>query len=45
MTAFQITNMDTGARYDGRLTIVDVHTKGFWKSDPVQEFYGIREFN
>lgn len=32
-------NLDTGAGYYGRLTIMDVDTKEYWRSDPVQELY------
>jgi serine/threonine protein phosphatase 1 len=30
---------DTGASYDGKLTIMDANTKEFWQSDPVNELY------
>lgn len=39
LTAFIITNLDTGAGHSGRLTIMDVNTKEFWQSDPVLELY------
>lgn len=32
-------NVDTGAAFKGPLTIMDVATKEFWQSDPVQSFY------
>lgn len=32
-------NVDTGAAFKGPLTIMDVNTKEFWQSDPVQGFY------
>jgi serine/threonine protein phosphatase 1 len=35
MKAANIYNLDTGAGYSGRLTIMDVESKQFWQSDPV----------
>lgn len=32
-------NLDTGAGWNGRLTIMDVDTKEFWQSDLVKELY------
>ncbi|WP_350286568.1 metallophosphoesterase family protein [uncultured Croceitalea sp.] len=32
-------NVDTGAAFKGPLTIMDVKTKEFWQSDPVQSLY------
>ena len=32
-------NVDTGAAHEGRLTIMNVETKGYWQSDPVCELY------
>jgi len=32
-------NVDTGAAFKGPLTAMDVETKEFWQSDPVQSFY------
>ena len=32
-------DMDTGAGWAGKLTIMDVQTKAYWQSDPVQELY------
>jgi serine/threonine protein phosphatase 1 len=37
--AANVWNMDTGAAYKGPLTILDVATKQFWQSDPVNELY------
>lgn len=37
--ACEIWNLDQGAGYAGRLTIMDVETEEFWQSDPVQELY------
>lgn len=31
--------LDTGAAWDGRLTILDIHTKAFFQSDPVPQLY------
>lgn len=32
-------NLDTGAGWNGKLTIMNVDTKEYWQSDPVQELY------
>src|SRR5690606_25079461 len=32
-------NVDTGAAFRGRLTIMDVASKQFWQSDPLPEIY------
>jgi serine/threonine protein phosphatase 1 len=32
-------NIDTGAAFRGRLSILDVDTKDFWQSDPLPELY------
>ena len=32
-------NVDTGAAFRGPLTIMDVNTKEFWQSDPLNELY------
>ncbi len=32
-------NMDTGAAFKGPLTIMDVNTKEFWQSEPLNELY------
>ncbi|WP_294212495.1 metallophosphoesterase family protein [uncultured Chryseobacterium sp.] len=34
-----IWNIDTGAGFTGSLTIMDIHTKEFWQSDPLPELY------
>lgn len=34
-----IWNIDTGAAYTGRITILDVNTKEFWQSDVVMDLY------
>lgn len=40
MHAAQVWNIDTGAGMVGKLTIMDVDTKQYWQSDPVNEIYG-----
>lgn len=37
--AANIWNIDTGAAFKGPLTVIDVHTKEYWQSDPVYTFY------
>ena len=32
-------NVDTGAAFKGPLTIMDVDTKEFWQSEPLNELY------
>lgn len=39
LNAFNIWNLDTGAGHSGRLTIMDVDTKQYWRSDPLPELY------
>jgi serine/threonine protein phosphatase 1 len=39
MHLLNLWNLDTGAAYTGKLTIMDVDTKSFWQSDPVWELY------
>ncbi|TDS12945.1 metallophosphoesterase [Sphingobacterium paludis] len=39
MTAFNITNVDTGAGHKGRLTIMDVDSKEYWQSSPIPVLY------
>jgi serine/threonine protein phosphatase 1 len=39
MNAINIWNVDTGAGFYGKLTILDVNTKEFWQSDTVQTLY------
>lgn len=34
-----IWNVDTGAAFKGRITVMDINTKEFWQSDPVFELY------
>ena len=35
-------NLDTGAGWSGKLTIMNVETKKYWQSDPVRDLYGNR---
>ncbi|TAI47740.1 metallophosphoesterase family protein [Flagellimonas allohymeniacidonis] len=37
--AANVWNVDTGAAFKGKLTLMDVNTKEFWQSDPVHTFY------
>jgi serine/threonine protein phosphatase 1 len=39
MNKAQVWNLDTGAGFNGRLTIMDVDSKEYWQSDLVQELY------
>lgn len=39
ITAFNITNLDTGASKNGMLTIMDITTKQFWQSDLLVDLY------
>lgn len=39
MNAINVWNLDTGAAFNGRLSIMDVETKFFWQSDVVQNLY------
>lgn len=39
MQAVNITNLDTGAGHNGRLTIMHLPTGQYWQSDPVKELY------
>ena len=39
LNAFNIWNLDTGARHAGRLTIMDADTKQYWQSDPLPQLY------
>ena len=32
-------NLDTGAAFKGPLTVMDVHTKEYWQSDPLPTLY------
>lgn len=39
MNAINVWNIDTGAAFYGRLSIMNVETKQFWQSDIVQQLY------
>lgn len=39
MEALHITNLDTDAGHDGKLTIMDVNTKEYWQSDRLPTLY------
>lgn len=39
MNSGGVWNLDTGAGFQGKLTIMDVSTKEYWQSDNVQELY------
>jgi serine/threonine protein phosphatase 1 len=39
MKAADIYNLDTGGGHGGRLTIMDLSSKQFWQSDPVNKLY------
>ncbi|MDO9373474.1 MAG: metallophosphoesterase [Bacteroidota bacterium] len=39
MNAVNVWNLDTGAAFNGRLSILDVTSKKFWQSDIVQNLY------
>ncbi|PTX60626.1 serine/threonine protein phosphatase 1 [Kordia periserrulae] len=37
--ALNLWNVDTGAAFTGKLSILDIDTKEFWQSDPLPELY------
>lgn len=39
MQAFNVWNMDTGAGWNGTLTVMDIETKAYWQSDPANTLY------
>ncbi|MXS72722.1 serine/threonine protein phosphatase [Flavobacteriaceae bacterium W22] len=39
MNNYNIWNLDTGAGFGGKITILDVASKEFWQSDTVEELY------
>ncbi len=39
MNSINLWNIDTGAAFKGKLTILDIETKEFWQSDPLPELY------
>jgi len=32
-------NIDTGAAFKGAVSVLDVESKEFWQSDPVEQYY------
>ena len=39
MQGINVWNVDTGAAFTGKLTILDINTKEFWQSDPLPSLY------
>lgn len=39
INAINLWNLDTGAAFTGKLTVLDVNTKNYWQSDRVMELY------
>ncbi len=39
MSPYNLRNIDTGAAFKGKLTIMDIDTKEFWQSDPLPSLY------
>ena len=39
MQGANVWNIDTGAAFTGKLTVMDIDTKQFWQSDPVKDLY------
>jgi len=39
MNGANVWNIDTGAAFKGRLSIMDIHTKQFWQSDRLTDLY------
>jgi serine/threonine protein phosphatase 1 len=39
MNRCNVWNLDTGAGWDGKLTIMDINSKEFWQSDSAKELY------
>lgn len=39
MNGMNVWNLDTGAAFRGRLSIMDIDTREFWQSDPVHSLY------
>ncbi len=33
--AYEITNLDTGASLNGKLTIMDIHSNEYWQSEVI----------
>jgi serine/threonine protein phosphatase 1 len=43
MNAINVWNIDTGAGFYGKLTVLDIHTKEFWQSDVVNTLYPLEK--
>lgn len=43
MNAVNVWNLDTGAGFYGKLTILDIETKEFWQSDVVKTIYPLEQ--
>ena len=43
MNAVNVWNLDTGAGFYGKLTILDIETKEFWQSDVVKAIYPLEQ--
>lgn len=41
--ALTVWNMDTGAGFDGKISIMDIDTKDFWQSDQVASLYPLEK--
>jgi len=39
MNAMNVWNIDTGAGFKGKLSVLDIESKLFWQSDPLVELY------
>jgi len=39
MQAANVWNIDTGAAFKGKLSVIDIDTKEYWQSDPVPGLY------
>ncbi|MEX0273418.1 MAG: hypothetical protein AB3N16_03470 [Flavobacteriaceae bacterium] len=39
MNAINVWNIDAGAAFMGRLTVLDVASKQYWQSDPLPQLY------
>jgi serine/threonine protein phosphatase 1 len=39
MNAVNVWNIDTGAAFNGKLTVMDIETKAYWQSDVVLTLY------
>lgn len=39
MQGCNVWNIDTGAAFTGKLSIMDIDTRECWQSDPVKDFY------